>query len=488
MPGRNSNNVLNVRLATIALLAILASLALCACGNSTDKEKACAMYNDAAERVNGAAGFVFDLDTWEQDGTSTEVWRAQHYEFNRLPGADAGDVPPDGYYWQSSDGAEILATCETRRGKQTDNSVFYRKDGVSCYISKGAPEIFSEEYLGWIDWEMGALPLIDYSEEAVRKGTIGRNGGSREVTLDIGWGTMFWGHTRDLGINQYLDPAPISGTFRDMTLTALIDAEGNLREAAFKYTENGVPGIERESRIYNIAIGPPEIDFSEEFLDAIETAPARNQPAAEEEGQQYYSSFDSPESDFADFLAVDDYPHGYWTVNGLIDKYGPPESFTGYYMPPPYGIVFASVALPDMKIDFWLESAERFSFYDETLEAGNYELDGNDRELEFIVHVITLENAGKNLPYGIKIGESTKEQVFGAYDIPNAYTYADTYEWEGEEYTVDEVVYWYAPLMPQVEWEGGGGYYTWGPGHVAYSFDEAGVLESVRLQYAFFDW
>lgn len=118
--------------------------------------------------------------------------------------------------------------------------------------------------------------------------------------------------------------------------------------------------------------------------------------------------------DFAELLAIENYPYGTWTVDKLISKFGIPEEVYGYKFPQ-YELVRVEASFTDIGITFAAEWATDFSFYKEGLEEGKYSLNESDKTIELFVTEVRVFGKERNLPREIKLGESTKTQIITAY-------------------------------------------------------------------------
>jgi len=190
----------------------------------------------------------------------------------------------------------------------------------------------------------------------------------------------------------------------------------------------------------------------------------------------------------------DEFPRGYWSVNQLIDNYGIPETISAHYNINYMGgshIVFVNVLFEGFGVYFEGEQAERFSFFDESIEDGSYVLSENDRDLGMEILYLQFIDVNTSFPHGIRIGETIKYQVLEAYPEDSAYIYQSAgMSDSGEEYKIDMVTFYYGfrdenGNLP--EWVPP----PWNPrfeiGNVDYLFDENGILISVTVQWRFFD-
>ena len=217
-----------------------------------------------------------------------------------------------------------------------------------------------------------------------------------------------------------------------------------------------------------------------------------------------YSFADNPTIfDFA-VLPEDAFPRGTWTVNQLIGKYGTPEKVWGYYMPG-YEIVYVSVKFKEMGVGFYHHSAEDFSFYKEDLESGEYDLDEKDETLGLTINALRIYDKDYQLPYGIRLYESTKAEIIDAYGEEPAYYWKDDSEvdWQEERFTVDLIEYFYMFLndnygivrdsdyvnaYSQIDENGEIVYEPYHiNGMITYTFDENEVLSEFNVKWWVYD-
>ena len=116
-----------------------------------------------------------------------------------------------------------------------------------------------------------------------------------------------------------------------------------------------------------------------------------------------------------------------------------------------------------------------FSFYEEGLEKGRYELDEDDKDLVVDILRVSFNSEDTELPYGIRIGYNTKSEIKELYP-------EDTYySWINKDTGIDMIGYDYN--FPdengelQIDWAG----------VIAYYFDENEVLAQVSIQWYYFD-
>jgi hypothetical protein len=166
-------------------------------------------------------------------------------------------------------------------------------------------------------------------------------------------------------------------------------------------------------------------------------------------------------------------PRGELSINQLIDKYGPANTINGYYLES-YGIVYVTVFYYDMVIYFTPIFADAFSFYDQSLAEDTYPVGEADWDIAMDVLSIRIINANTPLPYGFEIGMTTKDQIIAFYGEDPAFAF---------EY--DVIQYNYYDLdkngnLPE-------GVDVYGTGNIAYLFDESGVLDTVLVEWRYYD-
>ena len=207
-----------------------------------------------------------------------------------------------------------------------------------------------------------------------------------------------------------------------------------------------------------------------------------------------YSFPTNPEVfDFAE-LSENEFPHGTWTVNRLINKYGTPELISAHYnlnYLDTEKIVFVNILFEGFGVYFDGEPAERFSFYEESIESGSYDLSESDKDLELLILDLRFVDTNVSLPHGIKIGQTAKSQVLEAYPAGSAYTYqSEGVSDSGEEYFVDELNYFYGfrdeegnlPEWTPPPWEP-----RFEIGFIGYFFDKSEILTIVMVRWWHFD-
>ena len=167
------------------------------------------------------------------------------------------------------------------------------------------------------------------------------------------------------------------------------------------------------------------------------------------------------------------FPHGKWTINQLIEKYGHPENIVA--RSEPYGghrTVHVSIAFKDLDVSLKPFPISNFSFYNETMEEDfysdtkEYNLNETDKNMEIDVHAVYITDVNLELPHNIQIGQSTKPQVIAAhpddaYDIyKNTISYAYSFCGENDNLSDNNPV-WY--------------------GFISFRFNEDDVLEKVWI-------
>ena len=186
----------------------------------------------------------------------------------------------------------------------------------------------------------------------------------------------------------------------------------------------------------------------EEDVEKITVADAEKEPLneyapADTEEDEYVWEFNGNATvfDFAELLAVDDYPYGEWSVKQLVNKFGAPEDIS---IDTWSDLARVCVIVSGIEVIFFPKEKEEYSFREEVLEDEEYSLDENDMNLEFPVSGFFVFGKERNLPRGIKIGESTKAQIVAAYgEEPSSKSK------EVNKYNFNEISYKYAFLEEQ---------------------------------------
>ena len=229
---------------------------------------------------------------------------------------------------------------------------------------------------------------------------------------------------------------------------------------------------------FDLPEDPPPDDIGlEPDADGTDLGADAGEPV-EESPPLYTTREDATIFDFAD-LPEADFIRGVWTVNQLIARYGAPESVKGNYFPG-YDIVFTNVWLDDVYVAFWLRSAEDFSFYDDSLGENGfeaYDLGESDMDFELEVFALSFAKDTVEFPHGIRIGESTRPQIVEAYGEEPCFVFME------EPGHVDQIDYRYCFYDEQGEPEILG----FGPGRIAFLFDENDVLSGAQVEYWLFD-
>jgi len=188
-----------------------------------------------------------------------------------------------------------------------------------------------------------------------------------------------------------------------------------------------------------------EPGFEEErhFPSDMVDAPRESIPTPETQDLPYGSAENPTMFDFAT-LPEEDYPHGKWTVNRLNSKYGPyKKAEIGYITL--YEIAYVNIEFERFSVYFYPHPAKKFSFYKEGLEENIYDLSESDKNIELFIHSLRIIDPDYGLPYGMKLGVSTKTQIISAYGEEPAYYWKEDTEvdWKEDRFKVDLIEYYY---------------------------------------------
>ena len=172
-------------------------------------------------------------------------------------------------------------------------------------------------------------------------------------------------------------------------------------------------------------------------------------------------------------LSKMDLPRGELTVNQLINKYGPPQTVSGYYLEG-YEIIYVKMFYYDKIVYFIPISADSFSLYDQSLEEGEYDLGESDWNIEMEILSIRVFGEDVWLPYGFQFGETSKDQIIAFYGEEPAFVY---------EHEV--IQYYYYDFdengnLPE-------GVDAYGTGSISYLLDQNGVLNEMLVDWRYFD-
>jgi len=114
-------------------------------------------------------------------------------------------------------------------------------------------------------------------------------------------------------------------------------------------------------------------------------------------------------------LTEKEFPRGKWTINQMFEKFGAPDSVKCYTRTN-YNLVFIDIDFADISVYFFPIQADKFSFNNTSPKEQEYNLSGDDKELELSIMAILIKDNSIALPYGFKIGQSKKEQIIAAYN------------------------------------------------------------------------
>jgi len=223
----------------------------------------------------------------------------------------------------------------------------------------------------------------------------------------------------------------------------------------------------------------PDIDVSAPELEPPDVEQEQEpEPEFVSDDNSYTLAVDPTIFNFAD-MPEDDFPRGTWTANQLIEKYGAPESVTAYYVAES-GAVGIDFIHEDIKIHLVSWQAELFSpFYELIQKKGAYglndkeklfDLSAEDKNIELLINGLWFYDNIVEFPRGIRISESTKQDILDAYH--EAPAHADTwYSQDGEADYYDYVCYLYA-FKDQEDGNNG---------DVSYFFDENEILWRIDI-------
>jgi hypothetical protein len=133
-----------------------------------------------------------------------------------------------------------------------------------------------------------------------------------------------------------------------------------------------------------------------------------------------------------------------------------------------------NIPYADKTIYFFPIFADAFSFYNESLAEGDYNIEKGDWDIEMEVTGIRLSGSGTPLPYGLQIGKQTKEQIIAFYEEDPAFVWED-----------DLIQYFYYDLDADGNLPEGVDLYA--TGNISYIFDENYVLKEFLLQWMYYD-
>jgi len=226
---------------------------------------------------------------------------------------------------------------------------------------------------------------------------------------------------------------------------------------------------------------PPAIVYEEpaEEAEVVEEPPVIELAPETEDEFEYIEGMTAEYPTMFDFAVLPErgFPRGTWSVNQITSAYGPLEDITADYLEG-YELVFVRVYYADIYISFFPKDLESFSFSGETFESGIYTMNESDKDIELEISSISIFDEEVRLPNGIRIGQSTKEQVVTAYRELPAYIF------QSDEYDTNMIIYNYAffdengVMASEDEGLTGG---------ISYIFDTGDVLRSVTIEWTFFD-
>ena len=226
---------------------------------------------------------------------------------------------------------------------------------------------------------------------------------------------------------------------------------------------------------------PPAIAYEEPEEDAevLEPPPVIEPEPELEDEFEYIEGMTEEDPTLFDFAVLPErgFPRGSWSVNQIIDAYGPPEDITADYLEG-YELVFVRVYYADVYISFFPKDLESFSFSGEVYDSGMSTLNENDKDIELEISSISIFDEDIMLPNDIRIGQSTKEQVVMAYREFPAYIF------QSDEYDTNMIIYNYAFLDEEGEMDLEDAGLT---GGISYIFDAGDVLRNVTIEWTFFD-
>jgi len=387
----------------VALCALIClALVLPGCGPGAAKpkmtmEEAHALYHDAVDKLFASEQIALDyyISVVEEDppaGEAPEVMVDATIRFEWIDTAGGVEmrmatkaVLPDGGY-------EDIATT-------------WYKDGVMRTIAYGEIREGQEQICTFEEWlQLQRTTLCRFSIDATDSYTVDQSGDNTMLTFDMGHNGTVSGASGE---------SSDASEFENMQVTASVDADGWLIDLTFiiVFYEN--------NKLYLQTVTANNIRYSGVVVDLPEGFPNDGG------GTQPYTVEENPTPTLFDFATFPkgEFPHGAWTVNKLEKTYGVPQDVYAGYASQSEN---AAVVLSYGNKSFISEpiSADRFSFYESSLEDGRYDLNESDKALEFNIPSIAIYHAELELPpYSIEIGESTKAQIIEAYGEAPAYLY-----------------------------------------------------------------
>ena len=381
-------------------------------------EEAHALYQNAVDKMVGSEQLAFEYSILVTEaGLSEEIWPqiVFHFEWNK-------------------NGEDVEMRLESERFSEKGESegiveTFY-KNGFMRTVAFGEVNGESFEELDSIDEYLKTqmIMLRTFSADAIDSFTAESTDNLTYLTFQLGGEGTFSDRAGETENASEVDNA---------SFTALIDADGWMKETTFEHTY-----------LVDDVLYKQQVEYTDIWHEGV-IVRLPDGFEAPYKPDYYHSQNPNPTTfDFAELPEVV-YPRGTWTVNRLINACGEPDSAFGFLHDESVAV---AVTYHDRSISFKLAPASGFAFFGEAPENGRHELSEADREIELEISSVEINNPEGSLPYGIKVGESTKAQVIEAYGEDPAYHYIGPGEVrigaEGEEQRVikeiNELFYHYA--------------------------------------------